>query len=105
MKTTDFGNGVSMVESHDRGHCYEIIEPDGRVSVTILASSPLAPKVAPKPAPAASFHVRDTDSGQEIVSAQGIVVASTTELATAKHIMNLLIVFENMKARKASSGS
>ena len=102
MKTTDFGDGVSMVETHDKGHCYEIIEPDGRVCVTILASSPLAPKVAPKIASDDLFHVRDTGSGQEIVDAQGIVVARTTDPAMGKHIMNLLIVFENMKAKKAS---
>ena len=103
--TTDIGDGLRMVETHDKGHCYRIVEPDGSVSVTILASSPLAPKVATKPAPDASFHVRDTDSGQEIVNAQGVVMARTTDPAMGKHIMNLLTVYENMKARKSSSGS
>ena len=103
--TTDIGDGLRMVETNDKGHCYRILEPDGKVSVTIWASSPPAPKVAPRSAPDASFHVRDTHSGQEIVNAQGIVVACTTDPAMGKHIMNLLIVFENMKAKKASSGS
>ena len=103
--TTDLGDGLRMVETNDKGHCYRILEPDGKVSVTIWASSPPAPKVAPRSASSALFNVRDTDSGQEIVNAQGIVVARTTDPAMGKHIMNLLIVFENMKAKKASSGS
>ena len=105
MNTTDFGDGRRMVGTHDKGHCYRIIEPDGSVSVTILASSPLAPKATPKPASDTLFHVRDTDSGQGIVNAQGIVVARTTDPAMAKHIKNLLIVYEKMKAKKGSSGS
>lgn len=100
--TTDLGDGRRMVGSHDRGHCYEIVEPDGRVSVTILASSPLVPKVAPKPAHDASFHVRDTGMGQEIVDATGIVLARTTDREMAKHICFLLIAYKNIQDRKAS---
>ena len=103
--TTDMGDGLRMVETNDKGHCYRILEPDGKVSVTIWASSPPAPKVAPRSAPDASFHVRHTDSGQDIVDTKGIVVASTKDPAMANHIKNLLIVFENLKAKKASSGS
>lgn len=44
--TTDLGDGVRMVGSHDKGHCFRIIEPDESVFVTILASSPLAPRPA-----------------------------------------------------------
>ena len=103
MKTTDIGDGLHMVETNDKGHCYRVLEPDGKVSVTIWASSPPAPKVAPKPAPDASFHVRHTDSGQEIVSAQGIVVASTKNPAMAEHIRTLLVVWETLKKKQAGS--
>ena len=103
--TTDIGNGLRMVETNDKGHCYRVLEPDGKVSVTIWASSPPVYKPAPPTTSSALFHVRDTDSGQEIVNPQGIVVARTTDPAIGKHIMNLLIVFENMKAKKSSPGS
>ncbi len=102
---TDIGDGLRMVETNDKGHCYRILEPDGKVSVTIWASSPPVPKVALKPASDDQFHVRHTDGGQEIVDAQGSVVARTTDPAMAKHINTLLIVYENLTAKKASSGS
>ena len=71
--TTDLGDGASHGRgANDKGHCYRILEPDGRVSVTIWASSPLAPRPAPQRTfPASLFHVRDTDSGQEIVTPRG----------------------------------
>lgn len=96
---TDLGEGRRMVETHDTGHCFRVLEPDGKVSVTICVNAP------PPTTPAELFDVRLTSSGQEVVDAQGLVVARTTNLAMAKHIKNLLIVYENMKARKPSSGA
>jgi hypothetical protein len=97
---TDLGDGRSLVKSHDRGHCYTMVEPDGKVSMLISINGP----PPPNPNPDQSFHVRDTSSGQEIVDAEGVVVACTTDPAIAKHIKSLLVVYENMKASKASSG-
>jgi len=98
---TDIGEGRKLVETRDRGHCIRMVEPDGKVSM-VIAMSPSAP---PKPAPDALFHVRHTTNGQEIVSAEGEIIASTTDEKHATHICKLLIVWENMKAKKASSGS
>jgi hypothetical protein len=47
-------------------------------------------------------HVGST---QEIVKADGEVVAKTTDEATAKHICYLLIVYENIQERKKSAAS
>ena len=98
---TDIGDGRTLVETRDRGHCIRMVEPDGKVSV-VIAMSPSPP---PKLATDALFHVRHTRSGQEIVSAEGEIVASTTNEKHATHICKLLVVWENMKARKASSAS
>ena len=98
---TDLGDGRLLIESHNRGHTIEMVEPDGKVSVVISINGP----PPPKPDLDRSFHVRDTSSGQEIVDAQGVVVARTTDPAMAKHIKSLLVVYENMMARKASSST
>lgn len=96
---TDIGDGRKLVETHDRGHCIRMIEPDGKVSMVIAIPPSPPPKPSDKP-----FHVRHTRSGQEIVSAEGEIIANTKDEKHATHICNLLIVWENMKARKAASG-
>jgi hypothetical protein len=97
---TDLGDGRRMVETHDTGHCYRIVEADGKVSVTICASpSP------PKPAASGEYHVRHADHRHEIIDPNGGLYATTTDPAKADHICNLLIVYERMMARKASSGA
>ncbi len=98
---TDLGDGRKLVETKDRGHCIRMVEPDGKVSM-VIAMSPTSP---PKPATDALFHVQHTRNGQEIVSAEGEIIATTTDEANAKHVCNLLIVWERLKAKKASSGA
>jgi len=95
--TSEVGNdGLRIVETHDKGHCFRVIEPNGKVSVTIWAdASPT------KPAANGKFHVRHAGYGQEIIDPEGIVYAKTTDPEKAKHICNLLIVWENMKAKQA----
>lgn len=93
-------DGLRVVETHDKGHCFRVIEPDGRVSVTIWAgSSPTKPTASGK------FHVRHTGYGQEIIDPEGVVYANTTDPEKAKHICNLLIVWERLKAKQTGSGS
>jgi hypothetical protein len=94
---TDIGDGRKLVETKDRGHCIRMVEPDGNVSM-VIAISPSAP---PKPAPDALFHVRRTSRGQEIVSAEGEVIANTTDEKNATHICKLLIVWEKLKKEQA----
>jgi hypothetical protein len=101
---TDIGDGRKLVETHDRGHCIRMVEPDGKVSM-VIAKSPSPPPKPPAPPSDKAFHVRQTRSGQEIVSAEGEIIANTKDEKHATHICNLLIVWENMKAKKASSGS
>lgn len=98
--TTDLGDGRKMVETKDREHCYRIYEPDGKVSTIIAVNTPPHPQ--PTPISDKPFHVRQTSSGQDIVDAQGEVVARTTEEATAKHICFLLTAYRNIQDRKAS---
>lgn len=95
---TDLGDGRKMVETKDRGHCYRMVEPDGKVSVVIAVNTPTHPK--PKPIADRPFQVRETDNGQEIIDADGYFVARTVNPDMARHICNLLIVFVNMKRSK-----
>lgn len=96
-------DGSILLETWDCGRSIRMIEPDGRVSMVITGDLKPTPK-PPAPTSDKPFFVRHTSSGQEIVSAEGIVVACTTDPAMAKHINCLLIVFENLKAKKAASG-
>jgi len=89
-KVTDIGDGRKLVETHDRGHCIRMIEP----------STPPKP---PAPASDEPFFVRHTSNGQEIVSAEGEVIASTKKEANAKHLCTLLIVWENLKKKQAGA--
>lgn len=97
--STDLGNGLRLVETRDRGHCYRVLEPDGRSSVIITVNCPPA---TPMANPDESFRVRETRGGQEIVSADGVVIATTTDPQMAKHIRSLLVVWENLKRKKAA---
>ena len=45
----------------------------------------------------------NTDSGQEIVDAKGIVLARTSDRAMAEHIRTLLVVWETLKKKQAGS--
>lgn len=99
---TDIGDGLRLSETRDRGHCYRILEPDGKVSVIIALGSPPPPR---PPKPIEPFEVRHKGSGQEIIDSQGGVVAMTTDEAMADRICKLLLLHEKAKARKASSGS
>src|SRR5260370_482115 len=101
---TDIGDGRKLVETHDRGHCIRMVEPDGKVSM-VIAKSPSPPPKPPAPACDKPFHVRQTSYGQEIVSADDEFIASTTDEAKATHISKLLIVWENLKAKKSSTGA
>ena len=98
---TDIGEGRKLVETKDRGHCIRMIEPDGKVSMVICINTPRPPK----PAPASNdlFHVRHTSRGQEIVSAEGEIIATTTDEKNATHICKLLIVWENLKKQQAGA--
>ena len=96
---TDIGEGRKLVETKDRGHCIRMIEPDGKVSMVICINTPRPPK--PVPASDKPFYVRHTSSGQEIVSAEGEFIASTTDEKHATHICKLLLVWEIMKAKQA----
>jgi len=101
-KVTDIGDGRKLVETHDRGHCIRMIEPDGKVSM-VIAMSPSTPPKPPAPASDEPFFVRHTSNGQEIVSAEGEVIASTKKEANAKHLCTLLIVWENLKKKQAGA--
>jgi hypothetical protein len=101
---TDIGDGRKLIETYDRGHCIRMIEPDGKVSM-VIAKSPSPPPKPPAPPSEKLFHVRQTSIGQEIVSAQGEIIATTTDEKHAKHICTLLVVWENLKAKQSASGS
>ena len=96
----DIGDGLRMIETRDRGHCYRILEPDGKVSVIIALGSP--PPRPPKPKE--PFDVRHISCGQEMIDSQGGVVAMTTDEAMADRICKLLVLHERAKARQAASG-
>lgn len=98
----DIGNGLRMIETRDRGHCYRILEPDGKISVIIALGSP--PPARP-PKPKEPFEVRPSTQGHDVINLVGDVVATTSEYAMADRICKLLVLHEKAKARKASSGS
>lgn len=100
---TKLEDGRMLLETWDCGRCIRMIEPDGKVSMVITGELNSRPK-PPAPPSDQLFHVRHTSSGQEIVSAEGEIIASTKKEANAKHLCTLLIVWENLKAKKASSG-
>lgn len=98
----DIGDGLRMIETRDRGHCFRILEPDGKVSVIIALGSPPPPR---PPKPKEPFDVRPSAKGHDVINHVGDVVATTTEYAMADRICKLLVLHEKAKARKASSGS
>ena len=98
----DIGNGLRMIETHDRGHCYRILEPDGKVSVIIAVNTPPPPRPSKPKDP---FEVRPSTSGHDVINSIGDVIATTSEYATADRICKLLILHERAKARKASTDS
>jgi hypothetical protein len=100
---TKLDDGRMLLETWDCGRSIRMIEPDGKVSMVITGD--LKPTKSPAPPSDKPFHVRHTSSGQEIASANGEVIATTTDEKHATHICHLLIVWENMKAKKAASGS
>lgn len=98
--TTDLGDGRKMVKTTDRGLCYRIYEPDGEVSTIIAVNT--SPPPQPTPISDKPFQVRQSSRGQEIMNAQGEIVARTTDEAIARHICFLLIAYRNIQDRKAS---
>jgi hypothetical protein len=98
----DIGNGLRMIETRDRGHCYRIMEPDGKVSVIISVNTPPPPR---PPKPIDPFVVRPSTSGHDVISAIGETVATTTDKAMAERICKLLILHERAKARKTHTDS
>ena len=100
--STDLGDGLQMIETKDRGHCFRVLEPDGKVSVVIAVNSPPPKPPIPTDKP---FYVRQADSGQEVMSFNGEIVARTTDEAMAEHICKLLNVYEIIQKRKAASGA
>lgn len=98
----DIGNGLRMMETRDRGHCYRILEPDGKVSVIISVNTPPPPR---PPKPIDPFEVRPSTSGHDVINTTGETVATTTDKAMAVRICKLLILHERAKARKASTDS
>ena len=96
----DIGNGLRMIETHDRGHCYRILEPDGKVSV-IIAVNTLPP---PRPLkPRDPFEARPSTNGHDIINPIGEIVAQTTDRSMADRICKLLVLHEKAKERKAST--
>ena len=93
----DIGGGLRMIETHHRGHCFKILEPNGKVSVVIAVNTPRPPK------PKDPFEVRPSSSGHDVINTISEVVATTTEYAMADRICKLLILHEKAKARQASS--
>lgn len=98
----DIGNGLRMIETRDRGHCYRILEPNGYASVIISVNTPPPPR---PPKPIEPFEVRPSTSGHDVINTIGETVATTTDKAMAERICGLLILYERAKARKASTDS
>lgn len=94
----DIGNGLRMMETRDRGHCYRILEPNGYASVIISVNTPPPPG---PPKPIDPFEVRPSTSGHDVINLIGETVATTTDKSMAERICNLLILHERAKARKA----
>jgi len=101
---TRLEDGRILLETWDCGRSIRMIEPDNMVSMVITGDLNPRPK-PPAPTSHALFHVRQTSKGQEIVSAEGEIIASTTDEKNATHVCKLLLVWESLKAKKASSGS
>ena len=99
---TDIGDGRRLIETRDKGHCIEMVEPNGTVSMVICMNSP---SPSPKPVGNGKYHVRHTRDGQEVIDPEGNVYARTTDEGNADHIANLLIVYERMLAKKALCGA
>ena len=72
---------------------FEVVEADGRVSVTILTS----PKDAND-----QYRIRYFTSTQEIYDETGKTVARTTDPEMAKHIRSLLVVWEKHMLKLAN---
>jgi len=98
----DIGDGLRMIETRDRGHCYRILEPDGKVSVIIALGSPPPPR---PPKPKDPFEVRPSTKGHDVINGIGEVIATTYEYAMADRICKLLVLHEKAKARQAAPGS
>lgn len=98
----DIGDGLRMIETHDRGHCYRILEPDGKISVVIAVNTPPPPR---PPKPIDPFEVRPSTIGHDVISTTGDTVATTTDKTMADRICKLLILHERAKARRASTDS
>jgi len=94
----DLDDGSRLVEGFD--NCYRFVEPNGKVSGFLLASSPRPIKVDNPP-----FRVRSTENGQIIVTDDGDVVATTTDADMARHICVLLIAYRNIQQRNSSPAS
>ena len=101
---TKLDDGRMLLETWDCGRSIRMIEPDGKVSMVITGDLKPSPK-PPAPTSDALFHVRHTSNGQEIISADGEFIASTTDEKHATHICSLLIVWEVMKAKQSASGA
>jgi len=99
---TDIGDGLRMIETRDRGHCYRILEPDGKVSVIIALGSPPPQRPPNRKDP---FEVRPSTNGHDVINLVGEVVATTTEYSMADRICKLLVLHEKAKARQAAPGS
>jgi hypothetical protein len=90
VKTED---GLQVVHDQDS---MRIVDPDGTISVTIH----VAPKGHDEP-----FRVQHWRSTQEVMDAEGKVVARTTDPEMAKRICHLLIAHKIIEDRKAAAGT
>lgn len=99
---TKLDDGRMLLETWDCGRSIRMIEPDGKVSMVITGDLNPRPK-PPAPTSDKPFHVRQTSSGHEIVSAGGEIIATTTDERHATHICKLLLVWENLKAKQAGA--
>jgi len=90
VKTDD---GLRVVQSDDQ---VWIVEPNGTTSVTIN----LALKHDDKP-----FRIQNWRSTQEVMDAEGKVVARTTDPEMAKRICHLLIAHKIIEDRKVAAGA
>lgn len=91
MTTQQQGDGLRVVHDNDT---VRIIEPDGRTSVTILTNMKDDNKL---------YRIQYWRSTQEIVNAEGKVVARTTDPDMARRICDLLIVHSTWEKRKAGA--
>ena len=99
MPSVEVTPGV-WLEEYDDGH-FMMVERNGKASVIIHRAAPAKTPSPPTKVGTVPFQVRTPASGgQEIVDAEGRVVARTTDGATGELISKLLNLYTKAKERK-----